>query len=106
MENKELVEKLNELNITQHSIDWTENLPDEVWEDHFVDKFKEVENGLDIDTRRWYETSVTVLKINGGYIGIHRISNTFSESMMVEDCYHTLRFEEMREIQITSYESI
>jgi hypothetical protein len=106
MENKELVKILNDLKITQTTGDWAECLPQDIWEDYFKGEFKEVMSGLDVDTHRWYETSVTVIKINSGYIGICFISNMFSESQDWEDCYHTITFEEMREIKITSYEPI
>ena len=106
MENKELVKELNDLKITQTSGDWAEDLPKHIWEEFFEGEFKEVMTQLYVSTHRWYETSVTVVKINGGYIGIHFITNMFSESQDWEDCYHTITFEEMREIKITSYEPI
>jgi len=106
MKNKELVKKLNDLQIHQTTGDWAESLPDNIWEDNFEGQYSEVEEGLDVDTHRWYETSVTVVKINDGFIGINYITNTFSESTYIEDCYHHLVFSEMKEITVTSYKNI
>jgi hypothetical protein len=59
--NKELVEYLNNLKITQTS-SWDENIPDEIWNEYFSHNFQMVKSGLYVDKHRWYETSTEVLK--------------------------------------------
>ena len=104
----DLLEKLNNLRIIQKSIDWEECLPEEIWNEYFKGKCKELTSRLDVDTHRWYETSISVINIYDcdKLLGIRHITNLFSESSSCEDCYVTLKFFEMREITITSYEII
>ena len=99
----ELLEKLQSLNITQTKSDWAEILPDEIWKEYFEGNFTEIAFNLDIDTHRWYETSVSVIKIYDRFLGIKYITNMFSESQDYEDCYVTMEFYEMKETQITTY---
>jgi hypothetical protein len=101
---KESIEKLNGLQIIQTSSGWKENIPDDIWAKYFENlPFEEVALDLDVDTHRWYETSTTVIKIGGIFIGINYITNMFSESQNYEDCYHTIEFMEMEEYVTTSY---
>lgn len=102
----ELFEKLNELNLIQHAGDWTDNIPHDIWDEYFQDNYKEIQYGINIDTHRWYETSITVIKIHGGLLGVRYITNMFSESSTIEDCYHTIEFSEMEEMRVTSYRCI
>ena len=99
----ELLKELQTLNIIQTSIDWAEDLPEQIWNDYFKGNFKQLTSGLDTDTRRWYETSISVIEIYGKFLGIKHISNLFSESSSCEDCYVTIKFFEMEPIQIISY---
>jgi len=100
---KELIEELNALEITQTSGEWEENIPEDIWSKYFEDKYEVVCYDLDVDTRRWYETSVTVLKFEDGFMGIRYITNMFSESQDWQDCYHTILFFEMEEFVTTSF---
>lgn len=102
----ELVKKLQELQIIQKSIDWEENLPEEIWESYFKGNYKELKSGLDVDSRRHYETSITVIEIYEKPLGIRHITNLYSESSTCEDCYVTMEFFEMEEIIIKSYKRI
>lgn len=102
----ELLKKLQALKITQTKGDWAENLPEDIWENYFKANFKEVKSGLDVDTRRWYETSTTVIEICGGLLGVTFITNMFSESQDYEDCYVTIEFSEMKEVQTISYKCV
>jgi len=102
----ELLKKLQDLNITQTKGDWAENLPDDIWKEYFKANFKEVKSGLDVDTHRWYETSTNVIEIFGGLLGITFITNMFSESQDYEDCYVTIEFNQMKEVQTISYECV
>lgn len=99
----ELLKELQGLNIVQTSIDWAENMPDKIWDDHFKDNFKELGRGLDVDQRRHYETSVSVIEIYGKPLGIRHITNLYSESSSCEDCCVDMEFFEMEEVTIKSY---
>jgi hypothetical protein len=101
----ELLKTLNNLKITQKHMDWGENIPLDIWNEHFQE-YKPLAYGLDVDTHRWYETSISVISIYGRIMGIRHISNLFSESSEVEDCYVTMEFFEMEEIQVTSYKQL
>lgn len=102
----ELLEKLKYLSIEQKESDWAENLPEDIWNEHFKGKFKPLKLGFDIDRHRWYETSVTVVEVYGKPLGIRSITNVFSESSSVEDCSFTLEFFEMKEVSVISYEAV
>lgn len=98
-----LLERLSKLKITQESYDWVEDLPTDIWEGYFKDEIIVAQCNLDADTPRWHETSVSVTQIFDRFIGVRSVTNIFSEMMGWGDCYHTLRFFEMEEVQITSY---
>ena len=100
----ELLERLTSLDILQKYGEWAENLTDDIWDEHFNGNYKVRQSNLDISTHRWYETSVTVIEIYGGLIGIRHITNLFSESSDYEDCYVKITFHKMKEVKITSYE--
>ena len=101
---KDLVQKLNDLKITQTRGEWEENIPEDIWYEYFEGKNRTaVKEGLDVDTHRWYETSITVIEFGGALLGIEYITNMFSESQDYEDCYHTIQFYEMEEYQTVSY---
>ena len=93
---EELYKKLESLDIIQTSIDWVEDLPDEIWEEYSTELTNPVDEDLDIDQHRWYATSISVYEIEGEYLGVEHVSVVFSESMNVEDCYHTLEFYKMK----------
>ena len=101
-----LITELEKLSILQTKGGWAENLPDNIWENHFKGNFKEVNSGLNVNESRWYETSTSVVKIYGKLLGITFITKLYSESSSYEDCYVTIRFNQMKEIRIISYESM
>jgi len=104
MNNKELVEYLNSLEITQKHLDWTEDIPKEIWAKHFFDGvFQTIKCGLEIIKHRWYETSIEVISINDGLIGVESVTDLFSEQSSVEDMFFTLNFFEMEEVPSVSY---
>lgn len=105
MTNKELVEKLNNLKIKQIS-SWGEDIPEDIWKEHFENKLMTVDSGLDVDKHRWYETSTEVIAINEGFIGIRSVTDCFSEQSSIEDMFFILQFFEMQEIKVTSYKKI
>lgn len=98
-----LVEKLNNLKILQTTYEFEELIPKEIWDEHFEGKYEAVDYDLDVDTHRWYETSITVLKFTDGFMGVRFITNMFSEYQGYEDCYHHLEFMEMEEYKTVSY---
>ena len=98
-----LLEKLNKLNIVQKQIDWAECIPEDIYTEYFKNKYRTVDEDLSIDTHRWYETSISVIKIYDRFLGIRHITNLFSKSSSCEDCFVTLQFYEMKEVLVTSY---
>lgn len=102
----ELFIKLESLNIIQTRMDWGENIPNELWYKYFKDNFKEIAYNLYVSTHRWYETSIMVIEIYDKLLGISLVSNVFSESMDVEDCYHHLAFMKMAPIQSITYKKL
>jgi len=98
---KEIIEKLNNENIKQHSYDWEEDLPEEFLQ--YFENAECVDSELYVDKHRWYETSTSVYKIEDKFIGVDAVTDVFSEQMGYSDCYHTLYFFEMEEFITTSY---
>ena len=98
-----IIELLNKLNLTQENTHWMEDLPHDIWESLFEDKFKELKSGLYVDKHRWYETSVSVYALADGILGVRSVSGLFSEQMTVDDVFWSLKFFEMEEITTTSY---
>ena len=103
---KELVAELNALKITQTNSDWYEDIPVDIWDKYFDNRYDEVASGIQVETYRWYEISITVIKMLGGLLGIRHITNIFSESMDHEDCYETYQFDEMNQVQTVAYECV
>jgi len=99
----EMLKELNDLKIIQKSMDWSENIPEDIYNEWFKGYFKTVGWGIDTVIHRWYENSTTVIEMYGRYLGIYHVSNIYSESSEVEDIYFTMGFSEMEQIQITSY---
>ena len=100
--NKELVEHLNNLKILQTS-SWDENVPEEIWDEYFKDNHEIVKYGLNVKTHRWYELSTTVIKLNGGFIGVISVTHCYNEKSTIEDMYHYLEFLEMKEVNQPTY---
>lgn len=98
-----LLKELNDLNIIQKQIDWAENIPDEIWKNHFIGNYQNLISNLNVDQRRHYETSISVIEIYGKLMGIRHITMVYSEQSEVYDCSVTLKFLEMESITITSY---
>lgn len=88
----------------QTSWDWMEsecfdNIPYKVFQD-----LKEVDYGIDIEEHRWYDTSITVYEVEPNqFLGVRSITSSKSESQYAEDCYVTLKFYEMEQINVISY---
>lgn len=99
---KEIVKELNDLKLIQSEMDWIEGIPEELYNRYF-ENAKCVDEGLDVDKHRWYETTISVYKLPEGLIGVESVTDLFSESSSISDIFHTLRFFEMEEVLIPSY---
>jgi hypothetical protein len=98
---EQIIKELNDLKILQKEFDFLEDLPDDIYEKYFHEL---VDEGLEVDKRRWYETSISVFKINEGSIGVRHISNLYSEQSSVLDIFYTIKFFEMKQIITTTFE--
>jgi hypothetical protein len=98
---EEILNELNGLEIIQKSIDFEEDLPENIYEKYFSRKPLETE--LDIDKHRWYETGISVWETEKGLLGIRSVTNIYSENSSVEDMYWELMFFEMEEFTTVSY---
>lgn len=71
---------------------------------------KKIAENLNVDKHRWYETSTQVYSISVDegerYLGIHCVSDFFSESSCWEDFYHVYNFFKMKKVLIASYSRI
>lgn len=101
---EKLLEQLQALKITQQSMDWEECIPQEIYNEHFAGNFKTVDHFLYIDKHRWYEASITVIEIYGGFIGINHVTKLYSESNDIEDICFEISFRKMRPVKTTTYE--
>lgn len=97
---KEIIEQLNNLQITQNSIDFEEDLSDEIYNKYFNNK---IANLLDVDKHRWYETSISVFKIDEGLFGARIVTDIFGEETSIEDISWEIKFWEMEEIPSVTY---
>lgn len=102
----ELLKQLNELEIEQEQMEWSENIPEEIWNEHFANKCAQLESDLDVDKHRWYETSISVVEVYDRIMGVKHVSDIFSESMSCKDCGHTLEFFEMEPVNTITYSRI
>lgn len=102
---EELIDKLNNLKILQKSIDWREDVPDDIWF-KYLEEAEYLDLEPDIDKHRHYELSTDIFKINDKYLGVRRISMLYSEMSDCEDIHHTLEFFEVKQIKTITYEKL
>ena len=100
---KELIQKLNDLKILQTSIDWLEDIPTNIYDEYIDSEYETLEDGVDLEKHRWYETSVTAFKLGNQIIGVRSVTDVFSESMDVSDCSEYLEFFEMKSVGKVTY---
>lgn len=100
----ELMDELHDADMRQTAIDWSENIPEDIWNKYFEGNYEEVEDGLFVEKYRWYETSTVVIKIFDRYLGIDLVTDLFSEQMCVTDCYVDMSFGEMKQVNTVTYE--
>lgn len=99
----EMLAQLQSLNIIQKELEWQECIPENIYQNYFQDNCKFITSGLNMDERRHYEKSISVVEMYGKYLGVMHISKLYSEQSTCEDCYVTIEFFEMEPITITSY---
>ena len=89
---KEIIIELNNLKILQKSIEFTEDLPQYIYELYFK---HELANSIDVEKHRWYETSITVFTVPEGILGVRSVTDICGETNEVIDILHILKFLEM-----------
>ena len=99
-----LLSQLQSIDEIQKDIEFIEDIPDDIYNEHFKDKelWNLVETGLDVDTRRHYEVSTSVICIYGHHLGVRQITHMFSEMSSCEDVFYKRKFFRMKpEVTIT-----
>lgn len=97
----DILQKFTSLNLLQKSIDWEEDLPEELYD--LLDEMVVVADNLNIDKHRWYETCITVFQYGGRFMGVEHICDSYSENQEIADCFHHLKFFEMKQQKIETY---
>ena len=64
-----------------------------------------VNNNVNIDKHRWYETSVSIFKCSDGLLGIRLPSQLYSESSEWSDLYSGIEFYEVEEVMEVVYKT-
>lgn len=99
----QLVEKLNSLKILQTSIDWVEDIPEDLYNQYFKD-LTGIASGINVDKHRWYELALEVVVLPDiGFIGVTAIQDLSSENSSCEDIYHHLKFHEVQEYTTSTW---
>jgi hypothetical protein len=100
----ELVDYLNSANIIQIE-GMPYDLPEEIKSDPYWNELNDDPIATDIDPieHRWYVTVIYVWKVRESYVGARVVETLKSESMGVEDCYHTIDFVEMKPVETVTY---
>lgn len=98
---QELLSKLQSLKLKQTGM-WEDDMPDDIYEEYFSD-CEVLASNLQPERHRWCEFSTTVVKVQGGLLGINGISKVYSEEMSVSDFLEQYSFFEMRAEVTTTY---
>ena len=101
----ELLIHLKGLDIVQRSSEWEDDIPSEIWENHFNENYTDIANGLRVSKEKWYETSVSIIRIADRFLGISFISDMHGSSDII-DFNRTIGFFEAKEVQTTTYKEI
>ena len=62
-----------------------------------------LEEGLNVDKHRWYETSTSVYRVGDFFLGVNGPSQMYSESSSWDDLQHEVIAFEMEKVLIVSY---
>lgn len=85
------------------NVEWEDCISDYIYFTYLKDNYEIVAKGLNIDKRRWYEMSTTVIRIKNRYLGIHHVTDVFSEQMSVSDCEESAMYFEMEKVMQPTY---
>lgn len=100
---EEIIDYFNKKQIVQTSLDFTDDISEEDWDKYMFDA-NLVDDNISPDKHRWYQTSMTVFRIEDVYVGIRHIDTIFGEGITPEDCYHMLTFHKMERVVKYSYQ--
>lgn len=98
----DIIQELNDLKILQTSLEWVEDLPEEIWLKYFEGN-QFVNDELDVEKHRWYHLATSITKIGNQFLGVRYISEIKSELMDCGDIHHHLEFFEMLEVIKPTY---
>lgn len=98
---QELLSKLKSLKLIQTGV-WEDDMPDDIYEEYFYN-CKVLASFAQPERHRWCEFSTTVIKVQGGILGIFGISKVYSENMSISDFHHQYCFFELKEQVTTTY---
>jgi len=65
-----------------------------------------VQEGLDVEKHRWYETSTTVFKVGDLFLGVNGASQCYSESSSWDDLFVNTTAFEMEEVKTVTYKRV
>ena len=103
----DLLSRLNASPMKQRYLDWAVNIPAKIWYDFFVDtEWGIVDTNLNVDKRRWYEISTTVVKIFGRYLSIRQVSQIYTETMDAGDVGHSPTYKEVFPVVVGGVEYV
>ena len=102
MTRKELVEKINSLELIQKEYPDEIEFPEEIQK--VIDESIIVKYNLFTEEHRWYETSLWVYKYKDEYFGIRYVDKLYSEGSSIEDVYHTITAVLLKEKPSVTYE--
>lgn len=103
---KEIVEKLNQQNIRQKTMDWMESIPEDLWKKYFSEELAECVETITTDYLRHHEAGIKVYEYHDEkdewkYLGVYCVTNYYSEDGDVASLYHQLYFQEMEKVEKT-----
>ena len=64
-----------------------------------------VNNNVNIDKHRWYETSISIFRCSDGLLGIRLPSQLYSESSEWSDLYSGIEFYDVEEVMEVAYKT-
>lgn len=98
------IDLLNKSDVIQKNLDFEEDFDDELYDIQSSNVDRLLQEGINVNTHRWFEISSTYFLLkNGDIIGVRVINNIFSESMDINDLEHRLIFFEGKEIPTVTY---
>lgn len=103
---KELLEDFNSRKIEADSLDWQDNIPNDLHQKYFDGtKFKEVDE-IEVESDRWCRIVTTVIEILGGYIGITHVSDVHNNNTGISDCLSHITVCEMKKSKKSTFKEV